>query len=168
MQLPPELPTYNPYAAPVARLADAPTQILHLASRGSRFGAWLLDVFSVSILAIAAAIFMPLFSRGNASEMPQGFVAMMVLGGLGLLVLNVVLLHKNGQTIGKRLVGIKVIQIDGSRCELWRFFFLRVLPTSLINMIFSVIGLILDSVFIFGQDQRCLHDLIANTIVIQV
>jgi uncharacterized RDD family membrane protein YckC len=167
MQLPPELPTYNPYAAPVARLSDAPVQVVQLASRGSRLGAYLLDIFSVGLLGIVAAVVMPTFAQVNSGEMPYGVVAILGLGGLALLILNIVLLHKNGQTIGKRLVGIKVIQIDGNRCELWRFFFLRALPTGLINSVLSVIGMILDSVFIFGQEQRCLHDLIANTIVIQ-
>ena len=37
MQIPPELPTYNPYAALTSRLEDFPTRILQLPTRCCRF-----------------------------------------------------------------------------------------------------------------------------------
>ena len=168
MQMPPELPTYNPYAAPVSRLEDVSTHVLHLATRLSRLGAYLLDLMSFGLVGIVAAIVLPAVSKSNETA---GNVAIAVIG-IGILIIaaiQIVFLHKYGQTIGKRLVGIKVVQTDGSRCELWRFFVLRYFVPGLLGAIpligplVTIIGLLL----IFGEQQRCLHDLTANTIVIQ-
>ena len=170
MQMPPELPTYNPYAAPVSRLEDFPTRVLMLATRWSRLGAYILDLLSFSILAIVAAIVLPSFSKAASGEIPQAFMAIIGFGMLAIFIINTIFLYKYGQTIGKRLVGIKVVQIDGSRCELWRFFVLRYFVTGLLGAI-PIIGplvtWIIDPLMIFGEEQRCLHDLIANTIVVQ-
>ncbi len=169
MQMPPELPTYNPYAAPISRLEDFPTHVLQLATRGSRLGAYILDIFSIGILAIVAAVILPSLGKAGAREVPQVVIAIIGFGMLAIIAVHIVFLHKYGQTIGKRLVGIKVVQTNGMRCELWRFFFLRALPVGILGnipLIGVVIGLV-DTLMIFGQEQRCLHDLIANTIVVQ-
>ena len=169
MQMPPELPTYNPYAAPVSRLEDMPTHVLHLATRSSRLGAYLLDILSIAVLAIVAAIVLPSFGKAGSRDISQAFVAFVGFAMLAVFIVDIVFLHKYGQTIGKRLVGIKVVQTNGMRCELWRFFFLRALPVGILSNI-PIIGIIVglvDILMIFGEQQRCLHDLIANTIVIQ-
>jgi uncharacterized RDD family membrane protein YckC len=168
MQMPPELPTYNPYAAPISRLEDINTQVLHLATRGSRLGAYLLDLLSFALLGIVAAIAIPSFSKAGGDAENVG-IAVVVIAMLAISVVHIVFLHKYGQTIGKRLLGIKVVQANGMRCELWRFFFLRALPVGILSNI-PFIGMFIglaDSLMIFGQEQRCLHDLTANTVVIQ-
>jgi uncharacterized RDD family membrane protein YckC len=169
---PPPAPTptqgYNPYAAPAAPLEYQNQQVLHLASRWARLGAAFLDGL---IYAIPIGIVFGIFASTMAStnEPP---VAMFVVMGLVLLVIlavNCMYLHQYGQTIAKRMLGIKVIQTDGNRCELWRFFFLRYLPMALVGSIPGVGPLlsIVNVLLIFGHEQRCLHDLIANTIVVQ-
>ncbi len=168
MQMPPELPAYNPYAAPVSRLEDVNTQVLHLATRGSRLGAYLLDLISFALLGIVAAVLLPSFSKTGGNVEGVG-IALIGLAAIAVTAVHIVFLHKYGQTIGKRLLGIKVVQTDGTRCELWRFFFLRALPVGILNNI-PFIGIFVglaDTLMIFGQEQRCLHDLIANTIVVQ-
>lgn len=169
MQMPPELPTYNPYAAPISRLEDFPTHILQLATRWSRLGAYLLDLFSIALLAIIAAVVLPSLGKSVESAIPQIFIAFVGLSMFAIIVVQIVFLHKYGQTIGKRLVGIKVVQTNGTRCELWRFIFLRGLPIGILSNIpiFGALVGIVDTLMIFGQEQRCLHDLIANTIVVQ-
>ena len=169
MQMPPELPTYNPYAAPVSRLEDVSHQVLHLATRLSRLGAYILDVMSFTVLALVAAVILPSFGKAGSRDIPDAFIAIIGLAMLAIMIVHIVFLHKYGQTIGKRLVGIKVVQTDGTRCELWRFFVLRYFAPGLLGAIpiigpfISLIGWLL----IFGEQQRCLHDLTANTIVIQ-
>lgn len=169
MQMPPELPTYNPYAAPISRLEDFPTHVLQLATRWSRLGAYLLDICAVGLLAIVAAVVLPSLGNAGSRDIPPVFMAFVVLGFLVIMIVNIVFLHKYGQTIGKRLVGIKVVQTNGLRCELWRFIFLRGLPIGILSNIplFGALVGIVDTLMIFGQEQRCLHDLIANTIVVQ-
>jgi uncharacterized RDD family membrane protein YckC len=71
--------------------------------------------------------------------------------------------------MAKRLFKIKVVRSDGSRCSLPRIVFARFLPVALFCSIPYVgwgAGLI-DPLFIFGDDSRCLHDHIADTIVVK-
>jgi uncharacterized RDD family membrane protein YckC len=87
---------------------------------------------------------------------------------LGVVVVNCVMLHRSGQTIGKRALDIAVVRSDGSAVALSRYIFLRVVPIILLGMIPLVgrfAGLV-DSVMIFGKERRCLHDYIADTIVV--
>lgn len=168
MQMPPELPAYNPYAAPVSRVEDFSTHVLQLATRASRLVAYLLDVFSFAFLGIVAAISIPALSKTGA-DAENVAIAIVGIAMIAIAIVHTVFLHKYGQTIGKRLLGIKVVQTNGMRCELWRFFFLRALPVGILSNI-PVIGMFIglaDSLMIFGQEQRCLHDLTANTVVIQ-
>ena len=95
----------------------------------------------------------------------------MVVGSILLLVViacNLMLLSKNGQTIGKRAVGTKLVRTDGSPVEVWRVVLLRWLPLFIVQMIPFVgsIGGLADALVIFGSDKRCIHDYIADTIVI--
>ena len=76
---------------------------------------------------------------------------------------------QNGQSIAKKIVGIKVARSDGSRASLGRIFWLR----NVVNAIPSIIPflgylyMIVDHLFIFGSKRQCLHDKIADTIVIK-
>jgi uncharacterized RDD family membrane protein YckC len=163
----------NPYAAPNAALVNASQQVVRLATRGSRLGAFFLDG-----LIYVGPMFLALFLLGfnmRGSNPDQifddvftGWIGLVGLWAIGVLVVNCVFLHQNGQTIAKKILGIKVIQVDGNRVELWRFFFLRYLPVALMGSVLSIFATILDGIFIFGNEQRCLHDLIANTIVVEV
>ena len=71
----------------------------------------------------------------------------------------------NGQSIGKKLLGIKVVRTDGSPASLGRLIWLRNVVNGLIGII-PLYGII-DALFIFGESRQCLHDKIADTIVIK-
>ncbi len=74
----------------------------------------------------------------------------------------------NGQTIGKRWQGIKVVRTDGSRASLRRIFWLRNVVNALPGLI-PVLGVfytLIDQGLIFGTEQRCLHDMLADTKVV--
>lgn len=72
-----------------------------------------------------------------------------------------------GQSIGKRLLSIKVVQLDGSvptvRHLFWRTLIWQ--PITLIPLIGWLIWLI-DGAGVFGAEQRCLHDRLAKTRVV--
>jgi uncharacterized RDD family membrane protein YckC len=72
---------------------------------------------------------------------------------------------RNGQSIAKKLLKIKVVRSDGSRASLGRIFWLR----NVVNGLLSIIPAygIVDVLFIFGESRQCLHDKIADTIVIK-
>lgn len=160
----------NPYAAPVAAVADAPAVGLELAERSTRLGAALLDglffgLAYIPIIVIAAA---------SAGPSANETTAYWVLGAggvaiLAVLVVNCVLLHRSGQTIAKKLLGIKVLRGDGSRASLARIIFMRILPTGVLGVIPLVgpVVSLVDSLLIFRDDRRCLHDQIADTVVVK-
>jgi len=75
------------------------------------------------------------------------------------------LFARNGQTIAKKIVGIKVVRSDGSPASLGRIFWLRNVVNGLLGII-PLYGLI-DILFIFGEQRQCLHDKIADTIVVK-
>ena len=83
-------------------------------------------------------------------------------------IYQLVQLHRTGQTFCKKMLGIKIVRNDGSRAGLGRIFWLRMFVPGLVGAIPLVGGLfgLIDPLFIFGEEKRCLHDLIADTIVV--
>ncbi len=181
-QMPPaEAETENPYAAPTAHVSDVVqgTQ-LELASRATRLGAFLLDN-----ALMLGPIFVMLFYIGvrtasqrlDQAKVAAGMSGMFAVVGLIFVILgivNFVFLYNNGQTIGKRWLGIKIVRTDGTRCGLARILFLRSLPLGflggILNRVVPPLGYVIslaDGLFIFRNDYRCLHDLIADTKVVK-
>lgn len=164
----------NPYAAPGAVVEDASelsgaSLEARKASRVQRFGAAFLDGLIGGLCTVPLYLFW-IQSRGRESPFAVSSAVLAIVGllGLGLVIVNCVLLNRNGQTIGKRAIGIKVVRKDGDRVPLTRFIFLRYLPVTLLGVIPFIGGIIslVDALMIFGAEKRCLHDLIADTIVI--
>jgi len=95
---------------------------------------------------------------------------LVTLGGMTLfLLLNGYLLATAGQTIGKRLVGTRIVNVSDERIP--KFLTLvgaRYGSTWLIGLIPGVGNLygFVDALFVFRNDRRCLHDWIAGTKVI--
>ncbi|MGA7436984.1 MAG: RDD family protein [Luteibacter sp.] len=156
----------NPYAAPTAELDTGTISPARLerakASRGQRFGAAMLDgIFTV--ICIAPWTYS---TMGHQKMSPSAAILGFILL-IALCAINITLLHKNGQTLGKKIVGTKVVMADGSPAPLWRILLLRWLPLAVISLIPVVKFLsLLDAVVIFASDRRCIHDHIAGTIVV--
>lgn len=161
----------NPYAAPSAVVADVvPQGEIMKADRGERLLAAIVD--GVTFMVIMVPLLMSGAFMADGSINPDIMGASGVLTGFAFLVLvviNFVMLHKTGQTIGKKVVGVKIVRVDGSRASLRRIFFLRILVNSLIGMIPLAGGVysLVDVLFIFGEERRCVHDYIAGTVVIK-
>jgi uncharacterized RDD family membrane protein YckC len=164
----------NPYAPPravVQDMAAAPGQLMP-ADRGTRLGASILDglifgamVYLPFVVAMVASVGLsPLTSENEATQMfgVAGLIAL--LGFTVWLWLTLTYMQRNGQSIAKKLVGIKIVRADGSRASVSRIVWLR----NILNGFISIVPLygLLDSLFIFGESRQCLHDKIADTIVI--
>lgn len=163
----------NPYAPPTAAVADvgSGTGPGELAERASRLGAVIVDTL------ILLVVYLPAMIIGFRHFDPQRGLRNFVNGGalvsgcmlLVLVVITCILVAQNGQTIGKRLIGIKVVRSNGDKASFWRIFLLRnvvnAIP-SLIPFVSYVYGLV-DSLFIFSESRQCLHDKIADTIVVK-
>jgi len=180
--------TPNNYAPPQSVVADISSTDTpyEKATRLSRLGAVLLDfvIFSVPLIPLYWILFSTMFHAGtNVRNFPALWLSAMVgagvflyVGGLvylALLVVTIVLVHRNAQTIGKKLVGIKVARTDGSRASLARIFWLRNVVNQLVTMVLVFVPFVggfyplVDTCFIFGEQRRCVHDYIADTIVIR-
>lgn len=167
----------NPYAAPAAVMDDAPVWDAadlesRKASRGKRLGAVLINGLSNLFWLLPI-----IWGASMATGVRQGIkpaapmIGIMLFGLavlIGLIVINCVLLHRHGQTLGKRALNIAIVRTDGSRMGLTRFIFIRSLPTGMLGAIpyVGVLVSLVDPLMIFGSERRCLHDLIADTIVV--
>lgn len=162
----------NRYAPPNAPVGD-PVQEAdqELASLGSRFAGAFIDGIAAAIVVVPYMMMSGYWTRAQAGEVgASDLLEMALIGMIIFLVLHGYLLNKYGQTIGKRLVGTRIVSAtDGTILPLGKIFGLRMVPIqlgSLIPVIGNFIGLI-DVLFIFRNDRRCLHDFIAGTKVIK-
>ncbi|MCB9566579.1 MAG: RDD family protein [Myxococcales bacterium] len=132
-----------------------------LASRGWRFVAVLIDGVIVLPFHFAGAVL--LVATGIS---PLAIAVALPLLGLALYVLfNLQLLHEQGQTIGKRLVGVRIVASNGARVGAGRLL-LRQILTHIAYLLHGLVWIV-DVALIFGERRRCLHDLAFDTIVVE-
>jgi uncharacterized RDD family membrane protein YckC len=90
---------------------------------------------------------------------------------IALVLLQATLLCLRSQSLGKMLMGLRIVTLrDGTPGGPLRAFLLRGLLTWVIECV-PVVGKLywlVDSFSIFREDQRCLHDLIAGTKVVRL
>ncbi len=168
--------TTNPYAPPQAAVQDVAESAVdshELAGRGTRLGAAILDgIILVMLVYVPLVIGILLSGRPLILNARFNYAAILgvwsVLPLLGLIAfawLNVMFVARNGQSIAKKIVGIKVIRTDGSPASLARIFWLRNVVNTLLALL-PLYGLV-DILLIFGEARQCVHDKIADTIVIK-
>ena len=166
------------YAAPESELQDENTadeNLSQLAGRGTRLGAVILDTLITAFFALGPGmILMYLMGKSFDFADETAITLNIYLYSIPFLLvvfgINCVLLYKHSQTIGKRLLKIKIVRSDGSRIAFGRLLGLRIILIQLIYQIpvaGSLFSLV-DALFIFREDHKCIHDLIADTIVINV
>ena len=174
-------PSNNNYAPPQSIVADISSgeATFEKATRASRFAAAFIDGLIIGLPFAPSYMFafraMAHHGRFTILNMCLAMAATGMLFYVGVLIelciaaVMTVLVHRNGQTIGKKLVGIKVARTDGSRATLGRIFWLRYFVNTLLTMVPLMGGLyaLVDVLMIFGETRRCCHDYIADTIVIR-
>lgn len=159
---------YHPPESPVggdATKGNKPLSQREMATRGNRLLAAVLDGLTTMFTVLPVMYYLGLFKRPEAFETQ---ITAFLLGFVTVLILNGLLLHTRGQSIGKAIVGIQIVGLDGSRISLARIIFLRYFPVQLVSQ-FPTIGSLLtlmDIIWIFRSDQRCIHDHIAHTVVV--
>ncbi|KHN66999.1 RDD family protein [Acinetobacter calcoaceticus] len=85
-----------------------------------------------------------------------------------MLAIQAFLLTKFGQSIGKKIVGIKIVDAESNgKVNLTRIFLLRSIVFIILNLLFMPISTIIDYAFALGQKRQALHDKIARTKVIK-
>lgn len=165
--------TQNPYAAPAAP-PPLPGELVEdsiKADRGLRLVARLID--GGLMLACLLPVFLSVAIAPQNKEPSPLQIGMIALGGLlmlGLFAYQMVLIHQHSQTLGKRWLGMKIVRNDGSPCSFGRIVGLRMFVIALIEQIPCVGGIfaLVNALWIFGEESRCLHDLICDTKVVKV
>jgi uncharacterized RDD family membrane protein YckC len=157
-------PAFNPYAAPLYEPIQPPVRgasNAFLASRGARFVTRLVDnvLFGATLVPIAAAVFI---EHASSVWLVTGVIPFL------FTVYQCYLVATTGQSVAKKWFGLRVVRLDGSPVDFvsgvvlreWVVFGVGLVPG--IGMLFRFA----DSVMIFGEERRCLHDQIAGTKVI--
>ncbi len=163
----------NPFAPPRADVRDAAPRAAEgqvLATRSARFGATMIDFGSVAVIGIVAAVAVPRIHAGSTpiSNVLIGVFVVLGMAWLAMSIFSIVLCHRQGQTVGKRLMGVRVVRTDGSRASFGRIVLLRNIAPNIFAKVpyagpcFSLVNYL----FIFGASRRCLHDWIADTMVV--
>jgi len=168
-----QAPDHDPYRAPQARVADVMTPRA-LAGRGQRLGAKLIDALLSAVVTMPVFYFSGWFAEVvdlamNRKPVPLALSLFSVGAGLAAhTLLQAYPLHRYGQTWGKRMLAIRIVDMEGNRPALARLIGLRFFSSQLIGLIPFVgkwAGLA-GVLMIFRNDRRCLHDFIAGTRVI--
>jgi uncharacterized RDD family membrane protein YckC len=182
----------NPYAAPLADdgemfrsqhagergLSDG-VRRYPLASRWHRWAARFVDTFFGVVCSFGAALAVgvahgigivrgtPLFE--NEAQIQIASTVAMAIGSLPIAVLQWHLTALRGATIGKRLLGLRVVHANGQPVSWQRTVLLREVVPYVVGLIPGVnILLFLDVLPIFSQERMCLHDMAVDTRVVQV
>jgi uncharacterized RDD family membrane protein YckC len=182
---------FNPTAAPAAPVAPAmvgfapapaPVAQLPLAGLGARFGAAFVDgllqwLCKLPMFFAFAEIFKLAMQNPQTPLTPEQVSPIVmaaylhILPWLGALAaIQVTLLCVRSQSIGKMVLGLKIVSVEDEQPGgPLRAFLLRAFIPTVIEFI-PFLGLLfwlVDTCFIFRDDHRCLHDLIAGTKVVK-
>ena len=163
-----------------------------LASRGDRLKAALIDAVLLFLASVPASLIIANsithkvsyygeYTTYDDSQWSIGFL-LLATGIIALSAKNVQLLVKGGQTIGKKRIGIHIVDHENRTVPSWfRLIGMRsILPGVLLGItgfilapesgelrraLTGLLGLI-SILFIFGENRRCIHDHIAGTVVV--
>lgn len=167
----------NPYASPTAAIEQVIEQgELRLGGRGERLGAVLLDgilhlaCMLLLVVPLAIANWDRLVAWASAGQEPSiAFSIGMQLASFLLFVLvQAYPLWSTGQTWGKRMLKLRIVDLHGGKPEFWRLLGLRYALGWVLAMLpfAGLLYSLADGLFIFRDDRRCIHDLIAGTRVV--
>jgi uncharacterized RDD family membrane protein YckC len=175
----------------------------NLAGRGARLGAILIDNVIPQLLNIPITLGAGLPGHNSDwtsmltdpqsipafAEPTKGIPSLVILGSLLMIALwglQMVWLSTRGQTVGKRILKIKIVKTGTNQNGgFWTNVVLRGIVPPLAVFILVVIGsfflkgiwatllfscvplyFLIDALFILKADRRCVHDLVADTQVV--
>ena len=144
--------------------ADNTKRVGEKATRLDRFFAALIDGVIGGIASI------PLFMYIDFELLadPSIYLSMSLLayGLVGSFIIHGYLLYYYGQTIGKNFMSIRIENLDSTKANLSTIYFKRMIPMQVLAMVpfgGQFISGLVNPLFIFGKQKRCLHDYVAKT-----
>lgn len=134
-----------------------------------RVSATAVDFVVVPVVAMFVMLVSGAIEHAEAWVNGFPWVRVFLLGVVGYLLVNGVLLFRSGQTLGKWLFKIRIVdQSSGEIAPFWKLITLRALFFPLLHGAF--IGywylLLADAAFALRNDRRCLHDILCGTKVV--
>lgn len=141
----------------------------YLSTRIQRLLASIIDGLSLLVVVLPLIYFIETPSTNdNILDLLLYGLFINIVGIAFFLLINYKFLVNDGQTIGKKILKIKIVNLEGEvpskKSLLMRYgtyFLLQNIP-----FIGNFLNL-LNILFIFGKEKRCGHDYIAKTVVIK-
>jgi uncharacterized RDD family membrane protein YckC len=169
---PPPPAEFSPYAPPAAPLTAPPTYLAPMfgattavdyASFGSRFVALLVDQILVTIVSLALIFFIGM-AIAAGGEALAGFQWIMNFASLPVGWLYYAGLESSSQmgTLGKRMLGLKVTDLEGQRIGFGRAtgrHFGKILSSLILGLGFLMM--------IWDERKQTLHDRMADCLVVR-
>jgi uncharacterized RDD family membrane protein YckC len=168
----------NPFEPP--RSDFGPNEVIafdkapgELASRWSRFLAAMIDSLVILVVMLPLQLAFGIY-EGFPNMKPLDYPGQVLWGAAGFvvwLVLHGYFLSTSAQTVGKKFLRIKIVDEHGENATLTRSAFIRQMPIALASAAVPVVGsalALIDVLYIFAKDRRCVHDHIAGTRVVNV
>ncbi len=153
-----------------------------LAERPTRLAAWFVDNIFGFIACLPGFMLLGLsvvqsivsgqrdFENIDTTRLALGG-GLLLAGCLVLIIVQVWMLTTRGQTLGKRLLGVRIVRFaDEANPGFVGAVLLRAVVPGILGLVpyIGFIFTIVDACFIFRPDRRCIHDLIAGTKVVKV
>jgi len=143
---------------------------LNNASRWDRLCASLIDSLIMMVIIMPVMYLTGGFDGVSKGVQPSlGYTLLMGLFGIVVfIIINGKLLTTNGQTVGKRARGIKIVTLSGELPSIKKHLLKRygvsflIVYVPLIGQILSLANVLI----IFGKQKRCGHDYLAGTLVV--
>jgi uncharacterized RDD family membrane protein YckC len=160
-----------PRLAGEARAALGPRDVPmdRLADWWTRAGGFLLDQLIVASAAILAAL--AIAAATGAGGRSTDLLAYATAIPLGILYAPLLMARagaRNGQTLGKQIVGIRVVRTDGAPVTFWTGFVRTVIAQQLLIAVTFYVYAVVDYLWPLRDPQnQALHDKIAKTWVLR-
>ena len=161
----------EPENKPEEPITEAAPVQYPLASRAHRLAAALLDDLIALLVVLPLAAYYDVFGIvERTKELPLGIVVNInIIAFAAFVCIHGYWLYNFGQTLGKKAMGIAIATMDYQVPAFNKIIALRYLPFRVSGVIPGINVLpIVDVLFIFRKDRRCLHDLLAGTQVIDI
>ena len=167
-------------------VSDSMSSEVVLAGRFRRLAATSIDAILVPSLTIFLVMVAGVVEDAEDYIDNWWILSVFLLAVVSYLILNGYGLWRRGQTLGKMVTGIAIVhagsvlkpqlnphlnqQTGTTPAPLWKLICLRALFFPLLFAVvvptFALLPII-DQLFVFGKQRRCLHDLVAGTIVVR-
>jgi uncharacterized RDD family membrane protein YckC len=138
------------------------------AGRVRRLLAFLIDFVLTACVAFIVMWPLGTFEEHHAYEMNQVLIRVFLLVAGSYMLVHGWWLHTRGQTVGKRALGIRLVaNADGVSMPGWKLLVRTLVVLVALAIPFVGLLVIVDLLFIFTSQRRCLHDYLVGSAVVK-